>query len=67
MKHKLGKPVTFRAWIETEERLECARKMGMNVPELINEILAKHLKDHMEGERDKLNGWLTEVLATPIP
>ena len=45
---------TFRPWPENQERLEFADKIGVNVSELINEVLKKHLDPHLETKAKKI-------------
>lgn len=47
-------PRTFRPWEENQDRLEFADKLGFNVSELINEVLAENLQSHMERKVEKL-------------
>lgn len=54
---------SFRPWRENQERLELARDYGLNVSELINEVLKTHLKTTMETKAKKLR----EALSVPIP
>ena len=54
---------TFRPWIENQERLEFAERLDLNVSELINEILSKHLRSQIEGKTKKLR----EALSVPVP
>lgn len=54
---------TFRAWPENQERLEFADKVGLNVSEVINEVLAKSLKVTLE----KMLKEKREQLAAPVP
>jgi hypothetical protein len=55
---------SFATWPENQERLEFAdKRLGLNVSELINEVLQKHLKSHMEAKAKKLR----EALSVPIP
>ena len=56
-------PRGFRAWPENQERLEFAEKIGVNVSELINEILKDNLKPRLE-RKTKL---LREALSAPVP
>lgn len=54
----------FRAWEVNQERLDFAdKKLGLNVSELINEVLEQHLKPHMEKKTKQLR----EALSVPIP
>ena len=47
-------PRTFRPWKTNQERLELADKIGLNVSELINEVLEKHLKPEMEKKANRI-------------
>ncbi len=62
---KTIKPRAFRPWPENEERLEFADKLGLNVSELINEILkeSKALKEKLERRQAELR----KFVAAPIP
>ena len=53
---------TFRPWSTNQERLEIADKIGLNVSELINEVLDKHLKPEMARKAVKIR----EALALPV-
>ena len=54
----------FRPWTQNQDRLAFAKeKLGLNISELINEVLDKHLKIHMEQKAKKLR----EALSVPIP
>lgn len=52
----------FRPWPENQERLELADKYGLNVSELINEVLQRHLKTHLEHKAKELR----EALSVPV-
>ena len=55
---------TFRPWPTNQERLSFAdEKLGLNVSEVINEVLEKHLKSHLEAKAKRLR----EALSTPVP
>ena len=56
-------PRTFRPWTKNQERLEIADKIGLNVSELINEVLDKHLKPEMERKATKIR----EALTAQVP
>jgi len=60
---KATKGRTFRPTRENQERLELADKFGLNVTELINEVLDRHLKATMEAKAKKIR----EALSVPIP
>lgn len=54
---------SFRAKPENQERLEFAEKVGLNVSELINEILKDTLKPRLEKKIKAVR----EAVAAPIP
>ena len=60
-----AKPVqrSFRPWAENQERLEFAEKIGLNVSEVINEVLKRHLKKDLETKTRELR----ETLSAPVP
>jgi hypothetical protein len=53
----------FRAKPENQERLEFAEKVGVNVSELINEILRDNLKNRLEKKVKQIR----EAVAAPVP
>lgn len=53
----------FRAKPENQERLEFAEKLGLNVSELINEILKDTLKPRLEKKVKAVR----EAAAAPVP
>jgi hypothetical protein len=54
----------FVPWAGNQERLAFAEeKLSFNPNELINEVLEKHLKTHIEVKAKKLR----EALSLPIP
>lgn len=57
------KPVGFKPWPENRERLEFAAKIGVNVSELINEILRDNLKPRLEKKAKAIR----EAVAAPVP
>ena len=57
------KATAFKPWPENQERLEIAKKLGLNVSELINEALERSAKKLIE-EKTKA---LREALSVPIP
>ena len=60
---KKAPPRAFRPWPENQERLELADRIGLNVSELINEVLKKHLPAEMRTKADKIR----QALSVPIP
>lgn len=57
------KTMGFKPWPANQERLEIAKKLGLNVSELINEALERSAKKLIE-EKTKA---LREALSVPIP
>ncbi len=53
----------FRPWPENQERLEFAEKIGLNVSELINEILKDQLKPRLEKKAKQIR----EAVSAPVP
>ncbi len=53
----------FRPWPDNQERLEFADKIGLNVSEVINEVLQKHLKQSIEAKAREIR----TRLSAPIP
>ena len=53
----------FRPRAENVERLEYAEKIGLSVSEVINDVLAKHLKDYLSEK----TGQIRTALKAPIP
>lgn len=60
---KKGPYRSFKPWAENQERLAFAEKLDLNVSELINEVLEKHLRSHLETKTRKLR----EALNAPVP
>jgi hypothetical protein len=54
---------TFQPWPKNRDRLAFADKVGLNVSELINEVLDDHLKKHLEAKANKIR----EAVSSPIP
>lgn len=44
----------FRPWPEVQERLEVAEELGLNVSQLINEILESHLYNHLKAKSRRI-------------
>jgi len=63
MSKAVSKPRTFRPWQENQERLEFAEKLGINVSELINELIAPVLRPAIEKKQKKIR----EVATAPVP
>ncbi|MCU0783727.1 MAG: hypothetical protein MUF81_06695 [Verrucomicrobia bacterium] len=52
---------TFRPWPTNQERLELAERLGLNVSELINEVLEKNVARHLEDKAKRIR----EALGAP--
>lgn len=62
----MGEPLkttAFKPWAENQERLEIAKKMGINVSDVINEALEQCAKQIIEGKAKQLR----EALSVPVP
>ena len=57
------KTTAFKPWPENQERLEIAKRLGLNVSELINESLEASAKKIIEAKTKELR----EALSVPIP
>jgi hypothetical protein len=57
------KPRAFRPWPENEVRLEYAQTVGIDVSELINELLRDSLKPRIEKKLKSIR----ETVAQPVP
>ena len=64
---KAAKPSTFRAWPENQERLEYAQKLGLEVSQIVNELLKEHLKPYLTKMKQTKAKELRETLDAPIP
>jgi hypothetical protein len=60
-------PRSFRLWEENRSRLDYAAKIGLNASEIVNELLSKHLRGHLEAARKAQAERLKTALAEPIP
>ena len=55
---------TFEPSKKNQERLEFAQnKLGLNITEVLNELLEKHLQKHLEDKTKRMR----EALSVPIP
>jgi post-segregation antitoxin (ccd killing protein) len=54
MTEKKSPPRNFRPWPDNQERLELAEKLGLNVSELINEVLQKNIARHLEQKAKQI-------------
>lgn len=54
---------TFRPWQENQERLAFAERVGLNVSEVINEVLKGNLKRHLEAKLKQVR----EAASVPVP
>lgn len=63
MKKVTMTPRSFKAWEENQKRLEFADRLGMNVSEVINEVLKDGLKQVIEKKMRSLR----DTLSAPVP
>jgi len=63
MRPKASKPKAFRPTAENQRRLEYAEKLGIGVSDVVNDLLAKHLKDYLENRALQLR----KALDAPVP
>jgi len=54
---------SFRPSAKNRARLAFADKIGLNVSELVNEVLEKHLKEAIEDRARKIR----EAVSAPVP
>jgi len=73
-KTKQGRSRGFRPRPDTERRLEYAETLGINISELVNDVLDKHLRDalikHVQSQKDEIErrrNKLREALNAPVP
>lgn len=64
---KAGSSRGFRPRGKTAERLEYADRLGINVSELVNEVLDAHLKDALKRRIERQKETLEKALEAPIP
>lgn len=55
--------VNFRPWPDNRERREFATELGVNISELMNEILRDTLKPRLEKKVKQIR----EAVAAPVP
>ena len=58
---------TFRPWPENQERLEYAQKLGLEVSQIVNELLKEHLRPYLTKMKQTKAKELRETLDAPIP
>jgi hypothetical protein len=64
MADRYAKTRSFRPWDGNRKRLDYAEeKLGLNISEVVNEVLEQHLKTHLERKAKQLR----EALSVPVP
>ena len=58
---------SVRFWEQNGQRLDYAAKLGLNVSEVVNAVLDKHLKSYLEHEKAQREQQMREVLRVPVP
>lgn len=61
------KPSTFRAWPENQERLEYAQKLGLEVSQIVNDLLKEHLRPYLMKIKQTKAKEMRETLDAPVP
>jgi post-segregation antitoxin (ccd killing protein) len=54
MTDKRTPPRNFRPWPSNQERLALAERLGLNVSELINEVLDTNIARHLEEKARRI-------------
>jgi len=54
---------TFRPWQQNDDELKVADDLGMNVSQLINEVLEEHLRDHMKKKVERMRRTLSQSVG----
>ena len=60
---KKGKPVGFRPVPKVQERLEYAEKIGVDVAQMMNDLVIKYGQPYLENARKSVQA----ALQMPIP
>jgi hypothetical protein len=65
MKNETSKsvPRSFKPWPENQKRLEYAQQIGLEVSNVVNELLSKYLKSYLEKEKAAR----AAVFNAPVP
>ena len=58
---------SFNPWPENQERLEYAQKIGLEVSQIVNELLKEHLRPYLTKVKQSKAKELREALDAPIP
>ena len=58
---------SFKPWPENQERLEYAQKLGLEVSQIVNELLKEHLRPYLTKMKQTKAKELRETLDAPIP
>lgn len=58
---------SFRAWPKNQERIDYAVAIGLNVSELINRLLEKHLREAILKEKETRLTEARKALEAPVP
>ncbi len=58
---------SFKPWPENQERLDYAQRLGLEVSQVVNDVLKEHLRPYLEKVRKSKTRELREVLDAPVP
>jgi len=67
VKNRMGQTKGFRPRGKTAERIEVAEKLGMNISDLVNKVLDKHLRQYLEAEVEQRKLEYRRLIEAPIP
>jgi len=66
-KEKKGKPTAFRPLPENRERLDYAKTLGLELADVINEVLKLHLREYLINATKEKAKQIQKVLSSPVP
>lgn len=58
---------SFSPWPENQERLEYAQKLGLEVSQIVNEILSENLRAYLTKIKQVKGKELRAALDAPVP
>ena len=58
---------SFKPWPENQERLDYAQKLGLEVSQIVNELLKEHLRPYLTKVKQTKAKEMRETLDAPIP
>lgn len=61
MKLEKTQACSFRLWTSNADKLEQARKLGLNSSEIVNEVLSKYLPAHLSEKAKEISRALAKA------